>query len=207
MLGLLLVQQPGLLPSRRASAGRGHDRRVAMTIAMPPPGLTEAQEEAYWRRWFWDQAEEEITKHFKKASKRDLKRVRDYINFNRDDDTLPKKLAKNPQYEVIGGYFPGLTTTPFHDAKGLPWDALAAAYPAIKQELEGLYAREQVCVHANPPSRPLPPPAVVDSHRHRLRAARRSSSTSASRWAGRRCRSTTRASCTLTSQRSMRPRP
>ena len=33
MLGLLLVQQPGLLPSRRASAGRGHDRRVAMTIA------------------------------------------------------------------------------------------------------------------------------------------------------------------------------
>ena len=47
-----------------------------MTIAMPPPGLTEAQEEAYWRRWFWDQAEEEITKHFKKASKRDLKRVR-----------------------------------------------------------------------------------------------------------------------------------
>ena len=73
----------------------------------------EAQEEAYWRRWFWDQADAEVSKRFPKASKRDLKRVRDYVNFNREMETLPKKLLKNPQYDVIGGFFPGLTVTPF----------------------------------------------------------------------------------------------
>ena len=64
---------------------------------------------------------------FAKASKRDLKRVRDYISFNREAEALPKKLSKNPQYDVIGGFFPGLTVTPFHSAAGQPWEALEAA--------------------------------------------------------------------------------
>jgi len=105
---------------------------------------SEAQEEAYWRSWFWDQAEEAIEERFASASKRDLKRVREYIEFNRQSEPpMPKKLKKNPHYDVLGGYFPGLTTDPFHKACGQPWDELARAYPAIKQELNGLIEREQ----------------------------------------------------------------
>jgi len=114
---------------------------VAPPVGNIPKG--EAAEEAYWRAWFWDQAEEAINERFASTSKRDLKRVREYVAANREDAPLPKKLRKNPQYEVIGGYFPGLTTEPFHDASGRPWSALADAFPSIKRELEALLARDQ----------------------------------------------------------------
>jgi len=144
---ILLAAPPALLlpPSRLASGRSG--RSIAMVVV----DRADAQEEAYWRRWFWDQAEEAIDERFAKASKRDLKRVRDYISFNREAETLPKKLSKNPQYDVIGGFFPGLTVTPFHSAEGQPWETLEAAYPAIKQELEGLLAREQEFVDVGKP--------------------------------------------------------
>ena len=103
----------------------------------------QAEEEAYWRRWFWDKAEASIEERFSAASKRELKRVREYIAVNRDEAPLPKKLRKNPHYEVIGGYFPGLTTVPFHNANAEPWQGVARAYDAIKQEMHMLIAREQ----------------------------------------------------------------
>lgn len=108
-------------------------------------------EEAYWRRWFWDQAEEAIEERFASASKRDLKRVREYVAHNRDDKPLPKKLDKHPHYEVIGGYFPGLTTTPFLDASGAPWTDLSAAYPGIKEELDAMRSREQEFIDVGKP--------------------------------------------------------
>jgi len=114
--------------------------RLCMSAQAIPKG--EAAEEAYWRAWFWDQAEKAIEERFATASKRELKRVRAYVAANRDAAPLPKKLRKNPQYEVIGGFFPGLTTEPFHDAAGQPWSALREAYPRIKRELEALLQRE-----------------------------------------------------------------
>ena len=39
-------------------------------------GVDADAEEAYWRNWFWDQAEEAVNERFASASKRDLKRVR-----------------------------------------------------------------------------------------------------------------------------------
>ena len=111
----------------------------------------EDAEEAYWRAWFWDQAEEALDKRFPDASKRDLKRVREYIKHNRDNALLPKKLSKHPHYEVIGGYFPGLTTTPFHSTDSEPWQGLERAYPAIQKELQSLLEREQVRARASSP--------------------------------------------------------
>ena len=77
---------------------------------------------------------------FASASKRELKRVLEYVRANRDDAPLPKKLLKNPQYECIGGFFPGLTATPFLDLEcsGAPWAGLAEAYPAIRREMDAL---------------------------------------------------------------------
>jgi hypothetical protein len=133
----------GLIPAHRVAgvtplgrAGRG----LSMTVSL---SKQEAAEEAYYRRWFWDQAEAAIDARFASASKRELKRVREYIAINREDAPLPKKLAKNPQYECIGGFFPGLTVTPYLDCSGQPWGGLAEAYPAIKREVDGLLAREQ----------------------------------------------------------------
>jgi len=112
-----------------------------------------AAEEKYWREWFWNQAEAELDAdpRFASASKRDLKRIREYIACNRDEAPLPKKLRKNPQYEVIGGYFPGLLTTPFHDATAATWQGVANAYPAIKEELERLISEEQQFVDVGKP--------------------------------------------------------
>jgi len=132
-----------LVPAHRAAgvtplgrAGRG----LSMTVSL---SKQEAAEEAYYRRWFWDQAEEAIDARFASASKRELKRVREYISLNREDAPLPKKLSKNPQYECIGGFFPGLTVTPFLDCSGQPWGGLAGSYPAIKKEMDALLAQEQ----------------------------------------------------------------
>ena len=132
-----------LVPAHRAAgvtprgrAGRG----LLMTVSL---SKQEAAEEAYYRRWFWDQAEEAIDARFASASKRELKRVREYISLNREDAPLPKKLSKNPQYECIGGFFPGLTVTPFLDCSGQPWGGLAGSYPAIKKEMDALLAKEQ----------------------------------------------------------------
>ena len=145
MLLALLLALPSAavsLPSRRSArlprvrASRG----LSMTVSL---SKQDAAEEAYWRRWFWEQAEEAIEERFASASKRELKRVREYIRANREDEPLPKKLSKNPQYECIGGFFPGLTVTPFLECTGQPWGGLAQAYPAIKRELDALLAREQ----------------------------------------------------------------
>ena len=127
------------VPSSVAMAGAPRQ----MTTMSASMSKAEAAEEARWRVWFWEQAEEAIDERFGSASKRELKRVREFIRFNRDDEPLPKKLRKNPHYDVIGGYFPGLTTTNFHEKN--PWeDALVNAYPSIKQEVELLLKREQV---------------------------------------------------------------
>ena len=154
-----------LVPAHRAAgvtplgrAGRG----LLMTVSL---SKQEAAEEAYYRRWFWDQAEEAIDARFASASKRELKRVREYISLNREDAPLPKKLSKNPQYECIGGFFPGLTVTPFLDCSGQPWGGLAGSYPAIKKEMDALLAQEQARAALLQPrprwltSPRLPPPA------------------------------------------------
>jgi len=104
----------------------------------------EAAEEAYWRAWFWDKASEAVEEQFASAGKRALRRVREYIKVNRGDvaQGMPKKLRKHPHYEVVGGYFPGLSATPFLDASAAPFDAIRRAAPAIREELDGLLARE-----------------------------------------------------------------
>lgn len=162
-----------LVPAHRAAgvtplgrAGRG----LSMTVSL---SKQEAAEEAYYRRWFWDQAEEAIDARFASASKRELKRVREYISLNREDAPLPKKLSKNPQYECIGGFFPGLTVTPFLDCSGQPWGGLAGSYPAIKKEMDALLAQEQARAAACSPrltsprlaSPRLPPPALTPGPR------------------------------------------
>ena len=155
----------GLVPAHRVAgvtplgrAGRG----LSMTVSL---SKQEAAEEAYYRRWFWDQAEAAIDARFASASKRELKRVREYIAINREDAPLPKKLAKNPQYECIGGFFPGLTVTPYLDCSGQPWGGLAEAYPAIKREVDGLLAREQARAAAPCLPRLLPCPHHLASPR------------------------------------------
>ena len=141
--------------AQSATAVQGSPCRQCTRIEVQAPAsfASEAAEEAYWRTWFWDQAEDAINadERFASASKRELKRIRDFIRFNRDEEPLPKKLRKNPQYEVDGGYFPGLTTQAFHDASGAPWQSVANAYPLIKAELDRLIEREQQFVDIGKP--------------------------------------------------------
>ena len=150
LLAVLLLPAGVALPSRgaarlpRARIGRG----LSMTVSL---SKIDAAEEAHWRRWFWEQAEQAIEERFSSASKRELKRVREYIRVNREAEPLPKKLANNPQYDCIGGFFPGLTVAPFHACDGQPWAGLEQAYPAIKRELEALLAREQEFVDVGKP--------------------------------------------------------
>ena len=133
--GVVLAHRAvGVAPLARAG------RDPVMTVSL---SKQEAAEEAYYRRWFWDQAEEAIKTRFASASKRELKRVLEYVRANRDDAPLPKKLLKNPQYECIGGFFPGLSATPFLEFSGAPWSGLAEAYPAIRREMDALLQREQ----------------------------------------------------------------
>jgi len=132
--GVVLAHRAvGVAPLARAG------RDPVMTVSL---SKQEAAEEAYYRRWFWDQAEEAIKTRFASASKRELKRVLEYVRANRDDAPLPKKLLKNPQYECIGGFFPGLSATPFLEFSGAPWSGLAEAYPAIRREMDALLERE-----------------------------------------------------------------
>jgi hypothetical protein len=58
-----------------------------------PNFANEAAEEAYWRKWFWDQAEQVVEERFSGAGKRELKRVREYVAVNRDGAPLPKSEA------------------------------------------------------------------------------------------------------------------
>ena len=156
LLSMCIAAAGVALPSRHARLQRaraGHDHTMTVSLSKE-----EAAEEAYWRRWFWEQAEQAIDEQFSSASKRELKRVREYIKANSEDEPkkrfaglLPKKLCKNPHYEVIGGFFPGLTVTPFHECSGPPWDTLAGAYPAIKAELDALIARDKEFVDVGKP--------------------------------------------------------
>ena len=204
-----------LVPAHRAAgvtplgrAGRG----LLMTVSL---SKQEAAEEAYYRRWFWDQAEEAIDARFASASKRELKRVREYISLNREDAPLPKKLSKNPQYECIGGFFPGLTVTPFLDCSGQPWGGLAGSYPAIKKEMDALLAKEQARAAACSPRLASPRLAAscADAGRPNLDLTltlSRSSKTWASLRGGRQCPFTTKACSSLSSrprsvQRRWRP--
>lgn len=121
------------------------DRASTMVAPAPAAFKSEAAEEAYWRAYFWDAAAEKIEQEFGAAGKRELKRIREYLNVNRAADPsagMPKKLRKHPHYEVIGGYFPGLTTNPFHDASSAPFAELKRAGPAIRRELDALLVRE-----------------------------------------------------------------
>jgi len=69
--------------------------------------------------------------------------VRAFVAHNRDVAPLPKALARDPHYDALGGFFPGLSTRPFH-ADGARRGALAAlpggvaleaAFPEILAEM------------------------------------------------------------------------
>ena len=141
-----LLLPPSALAPRPVPHGTLAPRARVVQLAAPTHFRSDAHEEAYWRGLFWDAAEERIETLWGAKPKRELKRVKGYIAANRAaevESAMPKRLRKHPHYHVIGGYFPGLSTTPFHDAAAPPFDALREAAPAIRQELDALLAREQ----------------------------------------------------------------